>query len=109
MRMLIAVLLLMPSVVLAGSITVRWANPVQYTDGSPIRAGELVNTTVELGTCSAPGVFGSVTKTHIAGAPGSIWKFTNLKNGRTFCVRARSRTSSDVSNWSDVISRVARK
>lgn len=59
-----------------GKVNVLWTNASTATDGSPlIGSNQLVRTTVEHGTCSAPGVFGTKRGEDFVPYPQAVIEF----------------------------------
>lgn len=93
----------------AGEALVSWQNATLDTAGQPLPAtgpDALAETRVAIGTCSAPGVFGS----NIGGVSAVLAAvtsllFENLVDG-SYCFRARHGTNAGVfSDWSVVVSK----
>jgi hypothetical protein len=108
MRKLIALFFLC-GVALADTATVSWELPTQNDDHTPIPAAgpnSLLGTTVEYGSCSAPGVFGTKQGEKFVAAPATTTQI-DLAEPQTYCLRASVKNASGaVSGFSNVATKV---
>lgn len=77
----------------AAEATLNWVNATQRVDGTPLAAGELVETQIEYGKCVAgPGFPPTADGTKVVPFPGTETKITIASYG-TWCFRARHKDS----------------
>ncbi len=74
----------------AATVEVTWTNPTQYEDGTALPVADLASTRIEIGTCSAPSVFGTKQGEQVVTAPATVATLTVAPG--TWCYRAFSKT-----------------
>lgn len=108
MLRLIVLAALLPGIALAGTADLSWVNATKNTDNSTIPAtgaGALTRTTVDYGTCSAPGVFGTKQGEIFVAAPANT-ATVSMVVIQQFCFRAwHTNTYGSISAFSNVVTK----
>lgn len=76
---------------LAATVEVTWTHPTQFEDSTPLAITQIESTRIEVGTCSAPNVFG--TKQGEKVVPSPTANTTIDVNPGTWCYRAYSKAT----------------
>ncbi len=81
--------------------TVSYTLPTQYEDGTPLPVASIKHVRVEVGTCSAPSVFGTAEGSALVVPPATSAAVEVARAFGTFCARAQTETvSGTLSAWS---------
>lgn len=104
-RLLLFVLgLMVGASALAADLVVRWHNPTQYVDNSPLPATDITQSRIEWGTCNGD-EFGVPASSKIQNGNAETTTITGLPPAR-YCVRAYVTAKGVSSAASNVVSKL---
>jgi hypothetical protein len=95
---------LLPFAAFGGTAELTWTHPTQFEDGTALALAQIAQTRIEVGTCSAPGVFGTKQGEKIVPAPATTTQITVAPG--TWCYRAYSKGTAAVGGTESVASGV---
>lgn len=88
----------------AATVELSWTHPTSFVDGTPLAIGQIDSTRIEVGTCSAPSVFGTKQGEKVVAAPAASTTLT--VNPGTWCYRAYSKATAAAGGGESVASGV---